>query len=396
MASQLLLRVSGIDSPGITAALTKSISENAARILDMEQTVTHGLLNLMILIDVPQTKQLALDQVLHDCLRGFNLELNITQLEGGFTIADPSNRFVTTVIADEIPVQFIADLTATLAQGSLNIDSIRKLSSQGLSTLELISSTKERLNMPQMKEKLLSVAAKYPSVDVAVQRENLYRRSKRLVVFDMDSTLIEGEVIDELADRLGKKEEVAAITKSAMNGGMDFQESLIRRVGLLKGLTQADLEYVYSHIKMSPGAERLIKVLKRLGYRIAIISGGFTYFVDRLKQDLGVHYGYANTLDMDGGELTGRVNGLIVDGRRKADLLDLLAQQEGILLDQVIAIGDGANDVLMLKKAGLGIAFNAKAFTKAIVGTSITQKSMDSILYLLGITDNDITEMGIR
>jgi phosphoserine phosphatase len=247
-----------------------------------------------------------------------------------------------------------------------------------------------------MKEKLLSIAAKYPSVDVAVQRENLYRRSKRLVVFDMDSTLIEGEVIDELADRLGKKEEVAAITKNAMNGGMDFQESLIRRVGLLKGLTQADLEHVYSHIKMSPGAERLIKVLKRLGYRIAIISGGFTYFVDRLKQDLGVHYGYANTLDIDGGELTGRVNGMIVDGRRKADLLDLLAQQEGIMLDQVIAIGDGANDVLMLKKAGLGIAFNAKAFTKAIVGTSITQKSMDSILYLLGITDNEIAEMGIK
>jgi phosphoserine phosphatase len=283
-----------------------------------------------------------------------------------------------------------------IAGTGTNIDSLRKLSSGSLSTIELICSSSARINLAELTEKLLAVAVRFPGVDLAIQKENLYRRSKRLVVFDMDSTLIQGEVIDELAERVGKKEEVSALTKRAMEGEMDFQESLLRRVGLLKGLTRKDLEHVYSHIQYSPGAERLIKVLKRLGYRIAIISGGFTFFVERLKNDLSIHYAYANSLELEGDMVTGRLQGLIVDGRRKADLLELLAQQEGILLDQVIAIGDGANDMQMLKKAGLGIAFNAKAFTKAMVGTSITHKSMESILYLLGITDQDVAEMGIR
>lgn len=393
---QLLLRVNGVDAPGITAAITSCVEAEKGRLLDIEQAVTHGLLSLMVLVSLEEDRFRAFEETIRQKLATFRLELKFDHIEGDYAVADPSNRFVATVISEEIPAKLIAEISSTLAAAGTNIDSLRKLSSSGLSTIELICRSKTKVNVAQLTEQLLAVAQAFPGVDIAIQKENLYRRSKRLVVFDMDSTLIQGEVIDELAELLGKKAEVSELTRRAMNGEMDFQESLLRRCSLLRGLARKDLDYVYSKIQLSPGASKLIKVLKRLGYRIAIISGGFTYFVDRLKNELGIHYAYANSLELDGDVVTGRLQGLIVDGRRKADLLELLAQQEGVLLDQVIAVGDGANDLQMLKKAGLGIAFNAKAFTKAMVGTSITHKSMDSILYLLGITDHEIEEMGIR
>lgn len=396
MNQQFLVKVSGADSPGITAGITSCAADEGAKLLDIEQAVTHGLLSLMVLVEIEGEKTASFEAKVKAALSNFHLDLKFERLQGLPIVQDPANRFVVTVIAGEIPAKLVAELTTAIAATGTNIDSLRKLSSSGLSTIELICTSSARVNLAEMTEKLLAVAVNYPGVDLAIQKENLYRRSKRLVVFDMDSTLIQGEVIDDLAALIGKKAEVSALTKRAMEGEMDFQESLLRRVSLLKGLSRKDLDTVYSHIQYSPGAERLIKVLKRLGYRVAIISGGFTYFVERLKNELGVHYAYANSLELDGDTVTGRLQGLIVDGRRKADLLELLAQQEGILLDQVIAIGDGANDLQMLKKAGLGIAFNAKAFTKAMVGTSITQKSMESILYFLGITDSDVAEMGIR
>jgi len=396
MTYQVLLKVSGADTPGITAGITTCIVAENGRLLDIEQAVTHGLLSLMVLVEISSENFPRFEASVREKLSAYHLDLKFERLTGILTVPDPAGRFVVTVIAEEIQAQLVAELTKAIALTGTNIDSIRKLSSGGLSTIELICSSAARLNIAGISEKLMAVAANFAGADIAIQKENLYRRSKRLVVFDMDSTLIQGEVIDELAELLGKKAEVSALTKRAMEGEMDFQESIIRRVSLLKGLSRKDLDTVYSAIKYTPGAERLVKVLKRLGYKIAIISGGFTYFVERLKNELGVHYAYANSLEMDGDTLTGRLQGLIVDGRRKADLLELLAQQEGILLDQVIAIGDGANDMQMLKKAGLGIAFNAKPFTKAMVGTSITHKSMESILYLLGITDTDIAEMGIR
>lgn len=396
MNQQLLLKVSGPDGPGITAGITACIEPEQGRLLDIEQAVTHGLLSLMVLVELPAERAAAFEAKVRENLSTFRLDVSFQVIEGTHQVPDPAGRFVVTIIAPEVPASLVAKLTSALADTKSNIDLIRKLSSGGLSTLELICSSQARVNLAGITESLVQVASKFPGVDIAIQRENLYRRSKRLVVFDMDSTLIQGEVIDEMAALCGKKDEVSALTKRAMEGEMDFQESILRRVSLLKGLTRKDLDYVYSEIKFSPGAERLIKVLKRLGYRVAIISGGFTYFVERLKNELGIHYAYANALELDGDTVTGRLTGLIVDGRRKADLLELLAQQEGVLLDQVIAIGDGANDLQMLKKAGLGIAFNAKPFTKAMVGTSITHKSMDSILYLLGITDREIAEMGIR
>jgi phosphoserine phosphatase len=396
MTQQILVKVSGIDAPGITAAITHCIERENGKLLDIEQAATQGLLSLMVLVGVDPAKTAEFENSVRNELKSYKLEIKFDQIDAAATIADPADRFVATVIAHEVPAKLVAELTAKIAADNMNIDSIRKLSSSGLSTIEMICSSKTKVNLAQITENLLGVSTRFPQVDIAIQRENLYRRSKRLVVFDMDSTLIQGEVIDELADLLGKKAEVSALTKRAMEGEMDFQESLIRRVSLLKGLTRKDLDYVYSQIKLSPGAGKLVKALKRLGYRIAIISGGFTYFVERLKNELGVHYAYANALELEDETVTGRLQGLIVDGRRKADLLELLAQQEGVLLDQVIAVGDGANDLQMLKKAGLGIAFNAKPITKALVGTSITHKNMDSILYLLGITDRELGEMGIR
>ncbi|HEY8279422.1 MAG TPA: phosphoserine phosphatase SerB [Bdellovibrionota bacterium] len=396
MNQHLLLKVSGVDAPGITAAIANCIEKENGKLLDIEQAATQGLLSLMVLVDVDSAKSTQYESKIREALKPYKLDIQFDRIDAKPVVADPTDRFVATVIAQEIPAKLLAELTAKIAGDQMNIDSIRKLSASGLSTIELICSSKTKVNLAQITEKLLAISTRFPQVDIAIQKENLYRRSKRLVVFDMDSTLIQGEVIDELADLLGKKAEVSALTKKAMEGDMDFQESLLRRVSLLKGLTRKDLDFVYSHIQMSPGAGRLIKALKRLGYRIAIISGGFTYFVERLKNELGVHYAYANALELEDETVTGRLQGLIVDGRRKADLLELLAQQEGVLLDQVIAIGDGANDLQMLKKAGLGIAFNAKPLTKALVGTSITHKSMDSILYLLGITDRELDEMGIR
>lgn len=396
MAKQLLLKVSGVDAPGITAAIATCINQENCKLLDIEQAATHGLLSLMVLVSLEDSQVSAFEKHAREALAPFHLDLKFEILDGSFSPPDPTDRFVATVIAEEIPAKLLAELTSKIAADNFNIDLIRKLNSSGLSTIELICSSRSKVNIAQVTEKLLGVAVRFPGVDIATQRENLYRRSKRLVVFDMDSTLIQGEVVDELAELLGKKAEVSALTKAAMEGEMDFQESLIRRVSLLKGLTRKDLDFVYSQIKLSPGAGRLVRALKRMGYRIAIISGGFTYFVERLKNELGVHYAYANALELEDETVTGRLQGLIVDGRRKADLLELLAQQEGVLLDQVIAIGDGANDLQMLKKAGLGIAFNAKPLTKALVGTSITHKSMESILYLLGISDRDLNEMGIR
>jgi phosphoserine phosphatase len=241
----------------------------------------------------------------------------------------------------------------------------------------------------KMKKELLGIAKKL-SVDIALQAEGLYRRAKRLIVFDMDSTLIQSEVIDELARHKGVYNEVAAITHAAMNGKMDFDESLKKRVAKLKGMSQADLLEVFQKVELTPGAEDLLRVLKKLGYKIGLISGGFSFVAERLKTKLGIDYVYANNLESKDGLLTGNVIPPIVNAQRKADLLDVIAQQEQVELDQVIAIGDGANDLPMLEKAGLGIAFNAKPTVREKADLSINQKNLKAVLYLLGLEERDL------
>jgi len=391
-----LLHINGKDGPGITATISEYLDEKNARIQDIEQTVVLDHLSLHFFIKIENSSADDLYTGLKKCLKNFSLHVRIRKVENEFELPDPANRIVTTIIANDVSPGFISKLTRTIANENLNIDSIRKLNNGGLETIEIILTSKKIIDIPKITEKLLLVACDYPDVDLAVQRENLYRRSKRLIVFDMDKTLIQQEVIDELAKEIGRGEEMAALTRDAMSGNIDFSNSIKMRAKLLKGITESDLEAVASRIKLTPGANTLIKVLKKLGFKIAIFSGGFTYFAERLKQELGLHYVCANNLEFLNGAATGNLDGIIVDAQRKADLLELLAQQEGILKEQVIAIGDGANDLLMLKKAGLGIAFNAKPITQSVADTRLNQKSLTSILYLMGITDNEIQAMGYK
>lgn len=387
---QLLIKINCIDAPGITATITSLIDRYYAKFVDINQAVTHNQLNLYVLVEVSETVGEEISKALPDALKKFDAEVSCSYVTGKVKPHSTTDRFVTTVIADEIEPKFIAEITQTIASHNANIDSIRKLNQNKVSTLEISAFSEKKQSIAQIQEKLLLIADRYKSVDLAVQRENLYRRSKRLVVFDMDSTLIQAEVVDELAKHTRHADEVIDITRRAMEGEIDFQEALIRRTGYLKGLTHEDLEAVSRRIEFTPGAHKLIRILKRLGYKTAVISGGYTYFTEWAKNELGLDFSYGNQLDIENGVLTGQLQGLIVDAARKADLLDMLAQLNNIPLDQVIAVGDGANDLHMLKKAGLGIAFNAKPITKQTVGTSISEKSLDTILYFLGFTEADV------
>lgn len=371
---------------------------NQIHLLDMEQAVVHNHLSLHILAEDKSSRTIeSLRTLVSDALKGFDLNIEAKLVQGEIYLPDPANRFVTTVIANDVRPRFIAAVTSTIASFQANIDSIRKLNNGGLETIEFICSAKERPDLSQISKKLLEITSKYPDVDLAVQRENLYRRSKRMVVFDMDSTLLKGEVIDELAAEAGKEELVAAITKDAMEGKIDFSTSLMKRVSHLKGLHLKNMQAVAERMEMNPGASTLLKVLKKLGFKIAVVSGGFTYFAEKIKEEYGLHYVCANKLKLDAnGYITGEIDGPIIDAQKKADLLELLAQQEGILLEQVIAIGDGANDLLMMERAGLGIAFNAKPVTRENADTTLTRKGLTSLLYFLGITDNEIKEMGFQ
>jgi phosphoserine phosphatase len=287
----------------------------------------------------------------------------------------------------------LARVSGILAEKQVNIERISKLTQGQLRCVEFLVTVPPELDVKAMTRTLLGEGSSL-GVDIAVQKEGLYRRAKRLIVMDMDSTLIQIEVIDELARLAGVGAEVEAITERAMNGELDFPGALRARVALLAGLPAAALEEVYRTIPFTPGAKTLVRVLKRLGFRTAVISGGFSFFTDRLKEELGLDYAFANALEIDNGRVTGAVLGTIVDGVRKAELLEEIARREGITLDQVIAIGDGANDLPMLGKAGLGIAFNAKARVREQADTHINQQSLDSILYLLGLSERDMTEIG--
>lgn len=303
-------------------------------------------------------------------------------------------RFIITLLARKITADQLSRVTAVVARHGLNIDGINRLSGRipqgelpALSRACVEFSVRGPLeDSSAFRRDLLEVAAAL-DVDLAFQQDNMYRRNRRLVVFDMDSTLIEAEVIDELAAEAGVGEQVSAITERAMRGEIDFSESFRARVALLEGLPEAALQQVAARLKITEGAEHLLATLRTLGYKTAILSGGFTYFARDLQARLGIDFVYANELDIADGAVTGKVAGVIVDGARKAQLLRQLAEQEGIDLQQVIAVGDGANDLPMLSIAGLGIAFRAKPLVKQSADQSISTLGLDAILYLLGLSD---------
>lgn len=392
----VLVTCSGKDTPGITSKLTGVLARHGLEIVDIGQAVLHGWLSLSVLFQQQaegsdKTEKTALDE-LKALAATLQLKFEAQTFQDHAAAAQPAYRYAVTLISSRVSAQALHAVTEVLARHRVNINEIERLSESEFGCVELLLSSDSKLDRHALKSELLT-AARTEGVDLALQAEGLYRRAKRLVAFDMDSTLIQSEIIDEFARKLGRYDEVAQITQLAMQGKVPFTEALSKRVACLQGLTQDQIEAVFQETQLTPGAEDLIRVLKKLGYKIALISGGFSCIADRLKTRLGIDYAYANHLVLRDQKATGEVLPPIIDAQRKADLLEVIAQQEGIHLDQVIAVGDGANDLLMIEKAGLGIAFNAKPAVNARADLALNQKSLKSILYLLGISGRDASEV---
>ncbi|MCE9672399.1 phosphoserine phosphatase SerB [Myxococcus stipitatus] len=392
-SDRVLITVTGKDQPGITARLTGLLSESGAELLDVEQVVLQGRVTLCLLVRLSESRGV-LKELLF-AARELGVELDFQALEAPAAVQAPAPaRYVVTAVSRALGVRELHALAEHLARHGANIDRIVRLTHTHLGSLEIHVTLSPDVEPEALKRSLLALAMRDNTFDVALQREGLFRRSKRMVVMDMDSTLIRIEVIDELARAHGVGEQVARITERAMHGEMDYDESLRQRVALLAGLDTAVLHRLAANLPLTEGAQTLVRVLKRLGYRTAVISGGFSVAAEALKARLGIDHAYSNVLEEADGRLTGRTVGPIVNARRKAELLESLAAQEGILLDQVIAVGDGANDLQMLERAGLGIAFRAKPRLREAADTSISAGGLDTVLYLLGLTGRELEEVG--
>ena len=397
----LLITISGEDQPGLTAGITAILAEYAVNVLDIGQAVIHATLSMGVLVEIPAAgDQAPVSAALQSYAGQHNMRLRINPVSpdsyGRWVEGQGRARYIITLLARKITANQLARVTAVVSDHGLNIDSINRLSGRiPLGELPALSKACVEFSVrgslqdaAVFRRDLLEVTAAL-EVDLALQQDNMYRRNRRLVAFDMDSTLIEAEVIDELAKLAGVGAQVGAITERAMRGEIDFNESFRARVALLKGLEEDALQRVAGRLKITEGAEHLIATLRTLGYKTAILSGGFTYFAHHLQARLGMDYVYANELDIVDGRVTGNIVGTIVDGERKAELLRQLAREEGVDLQQVIAVGDGANDLPMLSIAGLGIAFRAKPLVKKSAEQSISTLGLDAILYLLGFSDKD-------
>ena len=401
MSQILLITISGEDHPGVTAGITEILAGHGVNILDIGQAVIHATLSMGVLAEIPDhcdRQKVTADVERSAVEQGMQARINdVTEDSyGEWVEAQGRARYIITLLARKITAHQLSRVTEVVSHHGLNIDSINRLSGRiPLGELPALSKACVEFSVrgplsdsSAFRRELLEVAAVL-EVDLAFQQDNMYRRNRRLVAFDMDSTLIEAEVIDELAARAGVGEQVSAITERAMRGEIDFSESFRERVALLQGLEESALLQIAGELKITEGAEHLISTLRTLGYKTAILSGGFTYFAHYLQEKLGMDYVHANELDIEDGRVTGKVRGTIVDGERKAVLLRRLADAQGIDLQQVIAVGDGANDLPMLSTAGLGIAFRAKPLVKQSAEQSISTLGLDAILYLLGFSDRD-------
>ena len=396
----ILISISGSDKPGLTSSLTQILANHEAIILDIGQADIHHNLSLGILIRTTSDNSGAIMKEL--LFKAYELEIHIrfkpiTVEEYNYWVKrQGKSRYIITLLGRQLTADQIAQVTHTLAQQKLNIDAIQRLtgrpnllqnSAKGKSCVQL-SVRGTPIDIEGMKEVFVRLSTEL-GFDISFQEDNIYRRSRRLICFDMDSTLIQTEAIDELAERAGVGQEVKAITESAMRGEIDFNESFIKRISLLKGLHCSVMEEVAQSLPYTEGLEMMMKVLKNMGFKTAILSGGFSYFGNKLKEQLGFDYVYANDLEIDkNGYLTGKHIGNIVDGTRKAELLQFLAQKEQVDIQQTVAVGDGANDLPMLSIAGLGIAFHAKPTVKETAKQSISTIGLEGVLYFLGFKDS--------
>lgn len=395
----ILMNITGEDKPGVTSSLTEILGRYNATILDIGQANIHQSLSLGILFRLDPDSH---GSILKDLLfKAYELDVHakFTPIERGrydaWVERQGKDCYIITLLGQHITARQLSEVTKVVSNQGLNIDTIKRLTGRmplegddelrNRSCIELsVRGTPTDRNA--IHESYVKLSGEL-GIDISFQADNIYRRNRRLICFDMDSTLIKTEVIDELADRAGVGEQVRAITESAMRGEIDFSESFKQRVALLKGLDESVMQEIAENLPIMDGADHLMSILKKCGYKIAILSGGFTYFGNYLKKRFDVDYMYANELEIVDGKLTGNHLGDIVDGKRKADLLKLLAQVEKIELEQVIAVGDGANDLPMLNIAGLGIAYHAKPKVKQNARQSISTLGLDAVLYFLGFRD---------
>ena len=395
----ILININGTDRPGVTAAITEILAKNNAVILDIGQADIHNHLSLGILFHV--VRHVLVQRI----IKAYELDVNIRF--NPISEADYSewvnlqgkNRYIITILGRKLTAKQIASVSRVVAEQGMNIDDIKRLT--GRIPLDENARTPKAsvefsvrgtpLDKEKMKASFMKLASEL-EMDISFQQDSMYRRMRRLICFDMDSTLIQTEVIDELAMRAGVGDQVKAITEAAMRGEIDFKESFRQRCALLKGLDVSVMREIAENLPITEGVDRLMYVLKKIGFKIAILSGGFTYFGNYLKQRYHIDYVYANELEIENGKLTGNYVGDIVDGNRKAELLRLIAQVENVDIRQTVAVGDGANDLPMISIAGLGIAFHAKPKVKENANQSISTIGLDGILYFLGYKDSYIEE----
>ncbi|MEA2540818.1 MAG: phosphoserine phosphatase [Acidobacteriaceae bacterium] len=402
MTETILIHFSGRDRPGLTAELTSILASYDTCVLDIGQAVVHETLSLGLLVEIPRGESFrGVQDALVARSRELGLQVNFTPVAKAdleeWISSQGKDQFIVTVLGRAISANHLARVSAIVAQHGLNVDRIERLSgrlslavhSADANACVELTVSGDSSSEQSMRAAFLATAHDL-KIDIAFQRESIFRRNRRLFAFDMDSTLIEGEVIDELAKLAGVASEVVKVTEAAMRGEIEFQESFRRRVALLRGLKETRVRELLETIPLVEGAEQLIGTLKMLGYKTAILSGGFNFFAKHLQTRLGIDYIFANDLDIVDGIVSGEVRTPIVDGARKAELLREIARLENISLDQVVAVGDGANDLPMLGIAGMGIAFRAKPLVRQTASHAVSFLGLDSLLYLVGVRDRDL------